>query len=54
MIGCVAGRYALSGKSSAESGGYHREHHHFFSRIWNKGYHGSVGCVNIVLQNLLR
>ena len=28
---------------SAESGGYHGENHHFFSRIWNKGYHGSVG-----------
>ena len=29
MIGCVAGRYVLSGQSSAESGGYHGEHHHF-------------------------
>ena len=43
MIGCVAGRYVLSGQSSAESGGYHGENHHFFGRIWNKGYHGSVG-----------
>ena len=25
MIGCVAGRYVLSGQSSAESGGYHGE-----------------------------
>ena len=44
MIGCVAGRYVLSGQSSAESGGYHSENHHFFGRIWNKGYHGSVGA----------
>ena len=44
MIGCVAGRYVLSGQSSAESGGYHGENHHFFGRIWNKGYHGSVGA----------
>ena len=29
MIGCVAGRYVLSGQSSAESGGYHGENHHF-------------------------
>lgn len=29
MIGCVAGRYILSGQSSAESGGYHGEAHHF-------------------------
>ena len=36
-IECVAGRYVLSGQSSAESGGYHGEHHYFFSRIWNKG-----------------
>jgi hypothetical protein len=43
MIGCVAGRYVLSGQSSAESGGYHGENHHFFGRIWNKGYHGSMG-----------
>ena len=28
-IGCVAGRYVLSGQSSAESGGYHGENHHF-------------------------
>ena len=25
LIGCVAGRYALSGQSSTESGGYHDE-----------------------------
>ena len=25
LIGCVAGRYVLSGQSSAESGGYHGE-----------------------------
>ena len=44
MIGCVAGRYVLSGQLSAESGSYHGENHHFFGRIWNKGYHGSVGA----------
>ena len=44
MIGCVAGRYVLSGQSLTESGGYHGENHHFFSRIWNKRYHGSVGA----------
>ena len=44
MIGCVAGRCVLSGRSSTESGGYHGEHHHFFGRIWNKGYHGSMGA----------
>ena len=32
LIGCVAGRCVLSGQSSAESGGYHGENHHFFSR----------------------
>ena len=44
MIGCVAGRYVLSGQSSAESSGSHRDNHHFFGRIWNKGYHGSMGA----------
>ena len=44
MIGCVARRYVLSGQSLTESGGYHGENHHFFSRIWNKRYHGSVGA----------
>ena len=44
MIGCVAGRYVLSGQSSAESGGYHGENHHFSGRIWNRGYHGSAGA----------
>ena len=29
MIGCVAGRYVLSGQSSSECGGYHGEDHHF-------------------------
>ena len=43
-IGCVAGRYVLSGRLSAESGGYHGENHHFSGRIWNKGYHGSIGA----------
>jgi hypothetical protein len=28
----------------SESGGYHGENYHFFGRIWNKGYHGSVGA----------
>ena len=43
MIGCVAGRYVLSGESLAESGGYHGENHHFFSVICDKGYHGLQG-----------
>ena len=37
MIGCVAGRYALSGQSSAESGGYHGENHHFSAGFGIKG-----------------
>ena len=37
MIGCVAGRYVLSGQSSAESGGYHGEHHHFSAGFGIKG-----------------
>lgn len=37
MIGCVAGRYVLSGQSSAESGGYHGEHHHFSVGFGIKG-----------------
>ena len=37
MIGCVAGRYVLSGQSSAESGGYHGENHHFSAGFGIKG-----------------
>ena len=37
MIGCVAGRYVLSGQSSTESGGYHGEHHHFSAGFGIKG-----------------
>ena len=37
MIGCVAGRYVLSGQSSAESGGYHGEHDHFSAGFGIKG-----------------
>ena len=37
MIGCVAGRYVLSEQSSAESGGYHGENHHFSAGFGIKG-----------------
>ena len=37
LIGCVAGRYVLSGQSSAESGGYHGENHHFSAGFGIKG-----------------
>ena len=42
--GVLRGGTFFPGWLSAESGGYHGENHHFFSRIWNKGYHGSVGA----------
>ena len=37
MIGCVAGRYVLSGQLSAESGRYHGENHHFSAGFGIKG-----------------
>ena len=37
MIGWVAGRDVLSGQSSAESGGYHGENHHFSAGFGIKG-----------------
>ena len=39
MIGCVAGRYVLSGQSSAESGGYHSENRPLSVAAFNEHDH---------------